>query len=134
MYECFEKKQMFEDVKYGVRPFLRCVIEFPLFSEDIGGAEALNLLIEDLVEKCRAGVKNSLLNYLVKKYESLSLYEQKFKFKPYKYSLDFCVSDLGDEIVSLVINVMLSQNGRFIMKNRVPIFWHVGFCCLCEKK
>lgn len=132
--ERFEKKEIFEDLKYGGRPFLQCVMKFPLFTEKFETAAELNALIGDLMEKCRAGLEASVLTYLAKNFESLSLYEQKFKFKPYKYSLDFCVSELDDEIISLVINVMLSQNGRCVMKNRVPIFWHAGFGCLCEKE
>ena len=134
MCECFEIKQTVEEFKYGARPFLRCAIEIPLFAEDAGGEKELNLLIGDLAEKCRAGVKNSLLPNLSEMFDALSLYEQKFKFKPYKYSLSFCVLETDEDVLKIEIRANLSQNGRLIMKNSIPLLWHKEFRCLCEKK
>jgi hypothetical protein len=99
----------------------------------VGWAIALNSFIADLLKKGNEGLQNSVLPYLVEKFDSLSIYEQKFKFKPYKYSLDFYVLSVGD-VVSLEIRATLSQGGKCITKSCIPAFWHTTFCCLCEKE
>ena len=129
----FEKKRVLEDIKRYGRKFLTCIFEFPVFCEELDGCTELNSLILEITETCRSAVKGTLLEYLSVEFGSISLYEQKFKFKPYKYSLCFEVSNLQADFIFIEIRANLSQNGRCIIKNSMPIFWSRKFNCLCQK-